>query len=228
MTITSVFDSMDLSVYDRRYLVSLHVSALAGGTPTDPKVAESWLKTKLGIDRDDLIRDEVAKTMIERGVDSDMDSVVEEVVANKHLNGFKRDEAGLYIEGRQVKAAIKEAANIRWSKDRWGPSKKGTKSFFAEHVFVAEDRIYLRREGVPLTEADRVAQRFVHTFRGNGIQYEEICEGVNLDFVVVTDHDFKPDQWAELWVTGQRQGVGASRSQGYGTYLVTTWSPLSA
>lgn len=161
--------------------------------------------------------------MIERGVDTDVDSVVEEVVQNRHLNGFKRDDAGLYIEGRQIKAAIKESANIRWAKDRWGPTNKGTRSFFAEHVFVTDERVHITRDGVTLTEADRVLQKFVHTFRGNGIQYEEACEGVDLNFTVITDHEFKPDQWAELWVTGQRQGIGASRSQGYGTYVVTRW-----
>lgn len=221
----SVFEELADKVYPFRFAGVLTVTVLAGGIPSDPKVAEGWLKTKLA-DKDDLIREEVAKVMIERDVD--VDSATAEVMNLRHLNGFKRDEHGLYIEGRQLKAGIKEASSIRWPSMRWGPTRKGTKSFFAEHVFVEEDRLYLQRPDdngklQPLQEPDGIAQRFVHTWRGNGIQHEEYVEGVSLEFTVVTDHDFKSDEWGELWLTGERNGIGASRSQGFGTYKVTAW-----
>ena len=218
MTPRSRFDRYRSKAYPHVFTGELVVSQLAGGTPTDPKVAEGWLRTKLGLDNDDLIRDMVARTMLERGVDADQ--AVEQVVEHKHLNGFKRRPDGeLYIEGRHLKACIKEAACIRWPGDRWGPTRKGTKSFFAEHVFVTDDIL-----GLGVTEPTLVAQRFVHTFRGNGIQYEEVVSDATVTFTVVTDHDFTAEQWGLLWLTAEANGLGASRSQGFGTFTVTKWT----
>lgn len=120
--------------------------------------------------------------------------------------------------GRQLKAAIKEAANVRWPKERWGPSRKGTLSYFAEHFFVIEERLPL---GV--AEATGIAQRFVHTWRGSGIQYEEYVTDAKIDFTIVTDVELTKEQWALLWLTGEQQGIGASRSQGFGRYQVVRW-----
>lgn len=211
----SVFDDYRTKAYPHTFNGTLLVATICGGTPTDPKVAEGWLRTKMA-DKDDLIRQMVAETMTERGVTAE--EATEAVMVDKHLNGFKRDSEGLYIEGRQLKAAIKEAANIRWPKDRWGPSSKGTRSFFAEHVFVLEDRLHL---GV--AEPTGISQRFVHTWRGNGIQYEEYVEAAKINFTVVTDHKFTAEQWAMLWLTGEQNGIGATRSQGFGRYEVVRW-----
>jgi hypothetical protein len=242
--VASVFAEFKPVAYPYNFAIELTVPIIAGGTPSDPRVAEGWLKSKLGVDKDDLIREAAAEVMVERGIS--LEEAVKEVNINKHLNGFKRDpntelsvqvrdlaqESGepaavvnsigeLYIEGRQAKAAIKEAANVRWPKERWGPSRKGTLSFFAEHVFVPETRIYLGT-----TDPNGINQRFVHTFRGSGIQYEEYVEQAKLQFTVTTDHDFSAEQWALLWLTGEQQGIGASRSQGYGKYEVTKWNKI--
>lgn len=218
---TSVFDKPKFAAaaYPHRFAGQLVVATIAGGTPTDPKVAEGWLRTKLA-DKDDLIREAVAEVMVERGIDAE--SAAEIVSTNKHLNGFKRDAHGLYIDGRQLKACIKEAACIRWPDTRWGPTRKGTKSFFAEHVFVSEDRLPL---GV--AEPTGVMQRFVHTFRGNGIQYEEYVEDAKISFSVITDYKFKAEEWAMLWLTAEQQGLGASRSQGFGRFEVVQWDAAS-
>lgn len=214
---TSVFDKPKYvaAAYPHRFNGSILISTCAGGTPTDPKVAEGWLKSKLA-DKDDLIRDAVAEVMVERGVTADEAAGI--VDLNKHLNGFKRDELGLYIEGRQLKACIKEAASIRWPNEKWGPTRKGTRSFFPEHVFVVEDRLPF---GVQ--EPSGVMQRFVHTWRGNGIQYEEYVEDAKIDFTLITDYAFKAEEWAMLWLTAEQNGLGASRSQGFGRFQVTKW-----
>lgn len=206
------------------FRATLLVGTIAGGTPTDPKVAEGWLRTKLGA-KDDLIREMVAQTMVERGVDAE--TAAKEVDNLKHLNGFRRDpEKGLYIEGRQAKAAIKEAASVAGASGKlplkkWGLTGKGLLGYISEHVFVVEDRLYL---GV--MEPTGVVQRFVHTWRGSGIQYEEYVENAEITMTVVTDHDFTAEQWAMLWLTGEQQGIGASRSQGFGRYEVTSWERL--
>jgi hypothetical protein len=51
---------------------------------------------------------------------------------------------------------------------------------------------------------------------------------VDIPFTVRTDWELSPEQWAMIWLTGQEQGIGASRSQGYGRYTVTKWEPTRA
>lgn len=221
-----VFDKYRSNAYPYRFAGQLHVGVIAGGTPTDPNVAEGWLKAKLGAEKDDLIRQMVAETMVERGVTAE--EATQLVNAQKNLNGFKRDGKGLYIEGRQLKAALKEAVSVAVAAGKlqmrgWGKTNKWIHAYLAEHVFVVEDRLYL---GV--TEPAGVMQRFVHTFRGTGIQYEEYVEGAEIDFTVISDHDFSEEEWATIWLCGEQQGIGASRSQGYGRYEVTKWEPVTA
>lgn len=225
---TSLFSKQQEKLYQYQFSGTIFVPVLVGGTPSNDRVAEGWLKSKIA-DNDDLIRELVATTMAERNISAD--EAIEYVDILKHLNGFKRhEEDGLYIEGRQLKSAIKEAANILWAKDRWGPTNKGTRSFFAEHVFVREDRLHMRHAatGETVMEADGIQQRFVSTFRGTGIQYEQICRDVEIDFTIITDYEFKNSQWADLWSCGEMQGIGASRSQGYGKYVVSGWDRSQA
>lgn len=220
----TVFDKYRAAAFPHRFAGQLHVGTIAGGTPTDPRVAEAWLKTKLGADKDDLIREQVAQVMVDRGVAADEATAI--VNDTKHLNGFRRDENGLFIEGRQLKAAIKEAASVAVAADKltargWGKTNKGLLNYLAEHVFVVEDRLHL---GV--AEPTGVMQRFVHTFRGTGIQYEEYVDDAKLDFTVMADHEFSEKEWATIWLCGEQQGIGASRSQGYGRYEVTRWDRI--
>jgi hypothetical protein len=218
---SSVFEKYHAEAYPFRFNGSLLVGTIAGGIPSDPKVAEGWLKTKLGIDKDDMIRTMVAETMVERGVTAD--EATEIVNTMKNLNGFKRDEQGLYVEGRQLKAALKEAISIAVAADKieqrgWGKTNKWILGYFAEHVFVVEDRLHL---GV--SEATGINQRFVHTHRGTGIQYEEYVNDAKINFTMISDHDFTEKEWAMIWTCGEQNGLGASRSQGYGRYAVTRW-----
>ena len=121
---------------------------------------------------------------------------------------------------------MKEAANVAVGAGKldsrgWGKTNKGLKGWLAEHIIVEDERLHL---GV--TEPTGVMQRFISTFRGTGIQYEEFVEDAKLSFTIATDQDFTAEQWAMIWLTGERQGIGASRSQGFGTYTVTTWNKL--
>ena len=184
--------------------------------------------------------------------DNDKAEAVDEVSRLRNLSGFKRDfdtdlarvlqqqaiGAGmpeaearatigeLYVEGRQIKAMIKEAANIAAGAGTldsrgWGHTRKGLLSFVAEHVHVPDDRIYLAQ-----TESTRVNQAFVHTWRGSGIKNEEVVGDAVLDFKVWSDWPWTDDEWMVIWVTAERNGLGASRSQGFGTFAVTRWERM--
>jgi hypothetical protein len=218
----TAFDKHRAKAWPHRYTATLHIDTICGGVPNSSKVAQGWLKAKLEAS-DDLIRQMVAETMAARGVE--YDEAVEIVNREQNVNGFKADpEHGLYIEGRQVKAAIKEAANVavaagKIDGKKWGTTNKGLMGFVAEHVMVVEDRIYLGR-----MEPNGINQRFVHTFRGSGIALEEYVSDAKVTFTVITDWPFTEEFWAMVWLTGEQQGLGATRSQGFGRYTVETWA----
>ncbi len=226
----SIFESLQVESYPYQFTASLHLPIVVGGVPSDPKVAEGWLKTKIK-DADANIQEAIAKTMVERGVTADEATVI--VNEMRNLNGFKRGlptdeghEGELHIEGRQLKAALKEAVSVAAAANKikltgWGATRKFLTNYLPEHVFVLEDKLWL---GVK--EPAGVMQQFVHTHRGSSIQYQEFVRDATIDFTIVTDHDFSPKEWGLIWTTGEFQGLGASRSQGYGTYSVTKWDPI--
>lgn len=217
----SIFAAARTRSYPYHYVAELHVPIIVGGVPSDPKVAEGWIRAKV-TDSDDRIQELIAQTIVERRVDTE--EAIKIVNSMKNLNGFKRTPAGvLYIEGRQIKAALKEAVSVAAAAGKiqqkgWGETKKWIKGFFPEHVFVVENVVEL---GV--TEPSGILQQFPHTYNGSSIQYQEYVDDAVLRFNVVADWKFTKKDWEMIWTTGELQGLGASRSQGYGTYSVTRW-----
>lgn len=263
IAVPSVFNKYLHVAYPYEYRGQIRTTTpLVGGTPSDPNVAERWIRAKF-TDNDELVRQMVASAMAETGrtltvpvaggeggedgtaegegeddISSiDLDAATQLVRDKISLNAFKRNppegtpthDSGhpvgeLFIEGRQLKAGIKEAGSICVAAGKlkargWGKTNKGIKSFLAEHFCVPEDRLYLGTDTPTGTQ-----QRFVHTYQGSGIQYEEYLVDAVLDFTVRTDYDFSEKEWAILWLTAEQQGIGSTRSQGFGRYEVTEWS----
>jgi hypothetical protein len=227
---TSVFAKYQRKNYPHTFVGSIHLHTIAGGVPLNEKTLEGHLKRKTAAP-DDLIRAEVATLMAETGLDAD--EAIAQAAKLKGLVGFAKDDHGCYVRGFQVKAMLVEAACIAASEDRiakkWGnmsEAGKALRSWFPEHVFVLDDRIYLGRD-----EADEIPQSFIHKMGPKGpmsaIQYTEIIRDASASFTVETDHDFPPDVWAAIWLTGERSGLGASRKLGYGTFEVRQWEPIS-
>lgn len=230
----SVFESARDRVWKWRFNATVVVDSIAGGIPTDEKVAESWLRTKIE-DKDDAVRRAVAETMAERSVSAD--EAVKLVGSAKHFTGFKgKNETGLYIDGRQVKAAIKEAVMVAVAAGNvplrsWGVTQKFAKGFVAEHIMVTNDKVFiLDEDDNPVIKPTNIVQQFVHTQYGSAPHYKEYVDNAVLKFEVITDFDFEsahPGFWEIVWLTGQEQGVGASRSGGFGRYKVTEWQLMT-
>jgi hypothetical protein len=232
-----VFDKYWEQAWPIEYHGRIHLSAIHGGTPTNPETARKWIISRVTDTRSPSeVQALVARTMTELNVslDAAVDKAVGEMAG---MNIFKRDQNGqLYIEGRQLKAALKEAVSVAANEGKlttkgWGNPdnasyKKQVKGWFPEHVFVADDRLLMHRDGDPVTEPSRTLEKFIHTHRGDAIGYEEVCEDVDFDFRIETDHPFSEREWAMIWLTGQKQGLGASRSQSYGQYEVTRWEQV--
>lgn len=219
-----VFAKYEKQAWPYQFRVKMIAHHIQGGVPSNPAVIEGWLKSKLAA-KDDLLRQMVAEVMVEREVSAEQ--AVNEVIL-KSLNGFRRNGMGLYVGGYQVKAAIKEAASVARAADkipaRFGTTNKGVQGFVAEHIFVIEDAIQL---GV--SEPDGIDQSFVHSTGPQGpqhsIRYNEYVEKAELEFHVETDYKFSDKEWAMIWLTGERQGIGAARSQGNGRYEILEWEP---
>jgi hypothetical protein len=240
--LVSAFDQWANQAWPHKFRGVIHVHRIAGGVPSNKKVIEGWIKSRLGQDNTTLLQQQVAEVMVERGLPNTPEGYadgIEEVIKTANLNGFKRIDPGtraledypdregeLYIEGRQLKAAIKEAALVAAGAGKlpvkgWGKTAKGLKGFVAEHIQINEDTLPL---GV--TQPTNIAQRFVQSRFGSSISYEEYCDDVEFEFTCATDWDFTEEQWAMIWLTGQEQGIGATRSQGYGRYVVKSWERL--
>jgi hypothetical protein len=246
----NVFADLQDRVYPFKFAGELQIEQLMGGTPSDPKVAEGWLKSRMGIDKDDILQEKVAEVMAARQLSEA--EALDEVTKLKHLNGFKRERCSncppgalcasnahqLFIEGRHLKAGIKEAASVARSVDnlssRYGATNKGTLSFVAEHIVVQEDRLYLYQQDPetgrtkPVMEPTGVQQSFPRNpiTRQTGIQYTEYVTDAIVAFTILSDYEWTREEWGAIWLTGGNQGIGASRSQGYGRYTVRAWDMI--
>lgn len=223
----SIFEDVQGKSYPFNYHGTLYLPVIVGGIPGDPKVAEGWIRAKVQ-GPETRIQELIAQTVIERQVSAE--EAVKIVNELKNLNGFKRTPEGhLYIEGRQLKSAIKEAVGVavgakKIAQTGWGATRKWLSNFLPEHVFVQENELVLHNaEGVPFTEPTEILQNFPHTRFGSSIQYQEAVREAYFDFTVLSDWNFTDKDWEMIWTTGELNGLGASRSQGYGTYKVTRW-----
>lgn len=156
----------------------------------------------------------------------------------------------LYYEGRCLKAALKEGISVAYAagkilnsekkdktnprgKNSWGRTNKQIGAFSAEHIQVAEDKLWLEMEDengkmVPAFEPHGVNVHPVHLYNGNALSQEEYIQGAEFDFTIVTDWNFTEEFWAMTWLTAQLQGLGSSRSMGYGRYEITKWEEVQA
>lgn len=233
---TSVFDRDEVFT---TYNVELQLrDKLLGGTPRDPKIIEGWIRARAGVNEEAELTQMMYRTLSELGYEVTPDMTLEQLqqfeeaseklAADKQTVGFKRDaDEGLYIEGRQVKAMLKESVNILFAGDRWGKTKKGPKAFFAERVFVEPQNIPL---GVK--DPTGIEFRLIHTTSPQGpvhsFNYTEYVECVKLAFqLIVASDEVKAEEWPKIWIHAQENGLGAARSQSYGKFDVTKWEKVA-
>ncbi len=219
---------------------------LMGGVPKDPKIIEGWLKTKGIFTNDEDIKHELVQTMRELGMEATPDMSTEEVFALqeeaagnvssvKNTNGFKSDEQGLYIEGRQLKAALKESANIMFGGERVGPTRKGFKNYVAERLMVIEQKVYLDR-----TQPDGIETVIGHVTGPQGprstLGYTEYCVQPKITFHVkelkVMQKGGEPPitdmQRKRLYTCMEEQGIGALRSMQHGRFDLVQLDEIKA
>jgi hypothetical protein len=222
----------------QRYVARLAFrSKLLGGVPKDPHLVEAWLRARAGINDEDELHHAWLRTLGQLGLDTgEQVSVDDAVAASRKLaetrltTGFKVDsEHGLYVEARQVKAGLRENINILYGGQRVGPTRKGARAFVAERVFVTPDRLYLDRR-----EPDGVELIIGHLSGPQGprsvLSYHEYVEApAAIEFTVLVAEDAVPQPWwPRVWTLFEQNGLGATRSQGFGTFDLVRWDRVDA
>lgn len=244
--VVSVFEKDEAKVFTTYDVELTFTDKLLGGIPKDTKMISSWLKAHAGVESEEILRRRLIDTVRDLGHDpadlegiSDWDALeaaVESIAGETKTQGFKQNGSGLYIEDRGIKAMLKESASIVipstqfFSKDTGKPlatqdtkKGKGLRSLIAEWVYVTPREVLLDRD-VP----DEIEMRTIHSPRGSSLGYFEAVVRPILRFKVKVLHDLiQPKTWAELWIHAQSNGLGASRSQGYGIFKVTKWETAS-
>ena len=206
---------------------------LVGGVPKDPRLIEGWLRTRAGLEDPRELRLAMLRTLADVGANGQSASPDEvddlaAVVAQKRTTGFKCDpEHGLYVDGRRIKGILKESTNIVFAGERWGPTRKAARSFFAERVFVDPDRIPLgaaEPSGVETVIGHISGPAGPRSTLGN---YEYVLQPVIAFRVLVLRDCIEADHWRDIWCLAQENGFGTLRSQGYGRFDVVEWERVA-
>ena len=191
------------------------VDQVQGGIPRHGEMIETWLQSR---HMPDLVEQTIQEV-----------DLVDE--AEKMWCGFKRDERGLYLEDRQVKALLKEASTML------GIAKKnrGWRQVLQHGTFIKPARLYLGKH-----EPDGTDERVIHVMTPQGkrsaFKRNDFVVGAKIAFQIwVTNghaaalpkrgkqEESEARGGAEVFLGdslafGQDIGLGANRSQSFGAY----------
>ena len=146
------------------------------------------------------------------------DKIVQEVGVEPEIGWatFKRDENGLYYEGRCVRGHIKDCAQQIVS---FFPDIKAFRAKVANKVYVETDKIYLGKD-----RPDGYEQRFIQVMTRQGprstYKFIDYVEKPILTFILrVLDDGVVTNEILEaIFEYGGTHGIGQERSQGWGKY----------
>ena len=142
---------------------------------------------------------------------------------------FKRDQLGLYYEGRTVRGHLKDCA---LQVQNFFPAIKNFRAKFINRVYVKDSKIRMLRDGSYLTEVDGVETRFIQVMTRQGprsaIKYLDYVNAPTLAFTIqlLADGIITKEHLAAVMDYGCVHGMGAERSQGWGRYTVESMTLL--
>jgi hypothetical protein len=204
------------------YRVTMHLRDIAGGAPADPALIEAWVNAKCK-DKTDEERKKIVDATVH-----ELPSITEEE-AKASWCRFKQDEKGAFIEGRQLKAALKESANVIKTVLENSKGEKGVtalKNKVAECVFVIDERVYLTdAAGKPYSGALPTEERPIHVMTRQGprtsLKRNDLLKDVHIAFTVrlAKTGAVSEESLFGAFAYMQFLGLGADRSQGRGQAL---------
>jgi hypothetical protein len=227
----NIFKKQGDSFTRYRAVMQVH-EQMVGGVPKSKEMIKGWLAARMELDDRALI-ELTEQTAAEMQGETDERPPIDEVldkVASDYAqgNGFKQIDGQLVYEGRCMKAALKEAANIAFPGKEF-PGKpagirKGLMRFMAETVFVDDQYINL---GV--TAPSRTEERVKHIITAQGprsaINLVEVIDKPRIECTIsVLDDCIKPDVWARVWTVLEHIGLGADRARSDGKFELIEWA----
>lgn len=201
---------MDTKEMWNRWGVVLQVEGpFAAAIPKDPKEIAAMLEHRMPskLPEDFLPLDQLAE------------QVIEEVEAEEGKPGwstFKRNEQGLYYEGRCVRGHIKDCAGQVVS---FFPNIRNFRAKFVNKVYVEDREIYLAKK-----EPDGTETRFIQVMTRQGprstIKLIDYVNSPRLEFTlkVLNDGVVGEEILRAVFEYGGTHGMGQERSQGWGRY----------
>lgn len=223
----------DINLFKNYSLTFRFADKLCGGVPKSEKAIEGWIRTN--VEDKSKLDQMIADTKQEMKVDELSKDDVDDL-AKSAWNGFKSDDQGLYIEGRQIKSMFKESANV--IKNVLNVS--AFKARVAERVFVVEDKVHLRSasSGSIYTKPTDYYEGMVHAMTAMGkisaLKRVDYVTDVAITFTLkvldekLVTKDKKrldlPVYLAHLLTHAQENGIGAERSQGNGKFECISFS----
>ena len=207
----------------KRYEVELQVTnELMAGIPKNPDLIGAWLESRQPTERQFEQRKKNGEQMA--SIATLTETVAEEVDStggeeDKSWRGFKKDDAGLYIEGSNVKAHIKDCANVLQKI----VEIRGLRSKVANRVYVEDERVHL---GVQ--EPTDFHEHPVHVMTRQGprsaLKRNDYVDKPRLCFVLKLLDEPNPevdeDLLRSIFEYGGTHGIGAERGIGYGRYTL--------
>ena len=147
---------------------------------------------------------------------------------------FKTDEVGLYIEGRCVKAMLKEAGGRLGMGKAVKGERPSLRQDLHEALHVDEDAIHLMRDGQPITEPDGCEAKPIQVMTAQGprssIKRTAYVDNPTITFTmrILKNVGVKEEHLMAMLAFGQDLGLGADRSQSNGKFTVVGFERISA
>ena len=213
----------------RKYRVKIRGrDKMLGGIPKSDDLVEPWLQAR------------IKKGVVPEGekafTQEEIDNIVEEAKSTADLieeeteqtwSGFKTNGGGPYIDAINLKAMFREAATVlRITKQR------GCRQLIQHGLFIRPEIIEFGKE-----KPDGYIDRCGHVMGPMGprsiLQRNDYIQNAELEFEVwISTGDKDYAKWlseenvVKALTHAQELGLGASRSQGYGTFDIVSFEQI--
>lgn len=192
---------------EKRLFTLAFLEPILGSSSADPEIHSRFIAAKAPSTQDG----DTETTVID-----DMD------VKRKGLTVFPRDAIGLFLYDYHIKGFLKEAGNT--IKDSLGI--KNLRNKLERYVFTRPRRIYLLRNGVPITGPDGMLERALRAMTVQGerialVSSERVDTPCEIQFsaeILENKEKIGTEILESLLEYGRYKGLGQWRNGSYGTF----------
>ncbi len=181
-------------------------SKVLGGIPRSKELIGIWLRVR---HKGQSIRqEEIERIDKAAGADDSMES--------RSWTVFMQDKNGLFLEEKNIKGLLKEAARLL--------RRSSFRDLINHGVWTRPQKLYLLRNGRPIPIPDGHVERPLQVGRTSGptaaLKREDYVTGASLKFHLFVVAAALNEEIENLLKIGEEIGLGASRSLGFGKFDV--------